>query len=301
MIETRSQTQESIVLKKTTLIAMLLGTLAAPVAWTQDEPYSDDEQMQAGEEFVSEGDEAGEAEFTDEWAADDSGDAGFDESDAGSDESVGNEAEASEVDALLDMADSEDSASDLIDDQSLADETGALATAADPVTSNPVSDRRPTTPAPSVPEVVANPEPAPAPASAAPATTRAPASTTGEEPPRCFDKLQKAFDDRGANAAADGTHTVIISYFQGGGSYCIAGAAVVENGTIFSVSTQYDDNKFELMLKKFANSSKQPPTIVNGISEMIYSADGEEFKVIFIDQLKNKQKVLTPVSLPEDL
>jgi hypothetical protein len=55
------------------------------------------------------------------------------------------------------------------------------------------------------------------------------------------------------------------------------------------------------MLKKFANSSKQPPTIVNGISEMIYSADGEEFKVIFIDQLKNKQKVLTPVSLPEDL
>src|SRR3989338_11355464 len=107
----------------------------------------------------------------------------------------------------------------------------------------------------------------------------------------CFVRLQKAFDDRGSFTVADDMHrNVIISYFEGGGSYCIGGKARVENGTIVSVFLQYDDNTYELMEKKFYNSSKQPPTIVNGISEMIYNADGEKFKVVFIDQLKPKKK-----------
>ncbi len=118
----------------------------------------------------------------------------------------------------------------------------------------------------------------------------------------CFVRLQKAFDDRGAFTVADDMHrNVIISYFEDGGSYCITGKARVEDGKIVSVFLQYDDNTYELMEKKFYNSNKQPPTIVNGISEMIYNADGEKFKVIFIDQLKPKKKEYKPANLPDDL
>jgi len=41
--------------------------------------------------------------------------------------------------------------------------------------------------------------------------------------------------------------------------------------------------------------------IVNGISEMILNADGEKFKVVFIEQLKPKKKAYKSVTLPDDL
>ena len=118
----------------------------------------------------------------------------------------------------------------------------------------------------------------------------------------CFVRLQKAFDDRGSFTVADDMHrNVIISYFQDGGSRCILGKARVENGTIVSVFLQYSDDTYELMEKKFYNATKQPPTIVNGISEMIFNSDGEKFKVVFIDQLKPKKKEFKSVTIPDDL
>ncbi|MDX2361097.1 MAG: hypothetical protein QNK23_09840 [Crocinitomicaceae bacterium] len=119
----------------------------------------------------------------------------------------------------------------------------------------------------------------------------------------CFIRLQKAFDARGAYTVADDMHrNVIISYFQdGGGSYCISGKARVENGFIVSIFLQFDDNTYELMEKKFYNSVKQPVTIVNGITEMIYNTDGEKFKIVFIDQLRPKKTPYKPADLPDDL
>jgi hypothetical protein len=118
----------------------------------------------------------------------------------------------------------------------------------------------------------------------------------------CFIKLQKAFDDRGANAIADDMHrNVIISFIEEGGSYCIAGKARVENGVIVSIFLQYDDMTYELMEKKFYNSKKLAPIIVNGISEMIENTDGEKFKIVFIDALKPKKKGYKAVALPSDL
>lgn len=118
----------------------------------------------------------------------------------------------------------------------------------------------------------------------------------------CFLQLQKAFNDRGAFAVADEMHrNVFVSFFENGVAECIAGKARVENGLIVSVFLQYDDNTYELMEKKFYNSKKQPPTIVNGISEMIYNADGEKFKVVFIESLKPKKKKYKKVALPIDL
>lgn len=126
--------------------------------------------------------------------------------------------------------------------------------------------------------------------------------TAGANAQDCFVRLQKAFDSRGAYSVSDDMHrNVILSFFEDGTSYCISGKARVENGLIVSVFMQYDDNTYKLMEKKIYNSKKQPPTIVNGISEMVYNADGEKFKVIFIDSLKPKKKSFKQVTLPDDL
>ena len=94
---------------------------------------------------------------------------------------------------------------------------------------------------------------------------------------------------------------MFISYFEKEGTTCVSGKARVENGQIVSVFIQYDDNTYELIDKKFYNDKKAPPTITNGISEMIYTPDGEKFKIIFIEKLKPKQKTLKEVTLPSDL
>lgn len=119
----------------------------------------------------------------------------------------------------------------------------------------------------------------------------------------CFTRLQKAFDARGAYGVSDDMHgNVILSFFEeDGSSYCISGKARVENGVIQSVFKQFEDDTYELMEKKFYNATKQPPVIVNGITEMIYNTDGEKFKIIFIDALKPKQKAYKETALPDDL
>ena len=118
----------------------------------------------------------------------------------------------------------------------------------------------------------------------------------------CFLRLQKAFDERGSYTVADDMHrNVIISYFENGSSYCIAGKARVENGSIVSIFLQYDDNTYELMEQKFYNSKKLSPTIVNGITEMIYNEDGEKFKIVFIESLRPKKKGYKEAKLPEDI
>lgn len=119
----------------------------------------------------------------------------------------------------------------------------------------------------------------------------------------CFTRLQKAFNDRGAYTVSDDMHrNVIITYFlPGGGTTCVSGKARVENGHIESIFLQFDDNSFEFMEKKFYNAKKTPPIIVNGISEMIYNADGEKFKVVFIESLKPKKKNYKSANIPLDL
>ena len=118
----------------------------------------------------------------------------------------------------------------------------------------------------------------------------------------CYKKFEDAFAKRGSYTVADDMHrNVIISYFEKEGTTCVSGKARVENGLIMSIFIQYDDNTYELLDKKFFNEKKTAPGIVNGISELIYTADGEKFKIIFIDKLKPKSKTLKEVIIPDDL
>lgn len=118
----------------------------------------------------------------------------------------------------------------------------------------------------------------------------------------CYEKLEKAFKKRGAYTVSDNIHrNVIISFFEDDDVYCIKAKVRVENGYITSIFYYYEDGTSELYEKKFTNVKNEPPRIENGISEMITNADGERFKVVFIEKLKPKQKKLKRVSIPDDL
>lgn len=118
----------------------------------------------------------------------------------------------------------------------------------------------------------------------------------------CFTKLEAAFEKRGSYSVADDMHrNVILSFFEGEESYCLNGKVRVEKGLITSIFIQYQDGDYELYDKKFYNLQKNPPKIVNGISEMIYTADNEKLRVVFIEKLKPKQREYSKANLPEDL
>jgi hypothetical protein len=126
--------------------------------------------------------------------------------------------------------------------------------------------------------------------------------TSGAMAQDCFTKLQRAFIERGAHAVSDDMHrNVILCIFEEGTAYCISGKARVENGLVESIFMQYEDDTYELMEKKFYNEKMKPPSIVNGITEMIYTEDGEKLKIVFIETLKPKKKKFKEIDLPDDL
>lgn len=115
--------------------------------------------------------------------------------------------------------------------------------------------------------------------------------------------MEAAFKERGAYTIADEMHrNVIISFFEGDNDVmCVNGKVRVENGKISSVFLQYSDATYELMDVKFYNQNKHNPGISNGISEMIYTADGQKLKVVFIEQLRPKKKQFQQAVIPDDL
>lgn len=118
----------------------------------------------------------------------------------------------------------------------------------------------------------------------------------------CFDRLEKAFTERGSTAIANGEHSnVYLSFFEDGTYYCYSGRVRVDNGTVVKVFVEYVDGEYETVRGEIKNLEGNPPNIINGISEMIETADGEKFKVVFIDNLKPKKKKYQQVTLPDDL
>ena len=107
----------------------------------------------------------------------------------------------------------------------------------------------------------------------------------------CFKQWKEVFTKRGAYTVMDDMHRkVIISFIEGGESYCIYGKVRVENGKIVSIFVQYEDGEFALMDQKFTNNIKRPPGVMNGISEEITNEAGEKFYVLFIDKIKPKKR-----------
>lgn len=128
------------------------------------------------------------------------------------------------------------------------------------------------------------------------------AQNTTKKEENCFTRYEKAFKERGSYTISDNIYrNVMISFFEGDEVFCVRGKVRVENGYISAIFYYYDDNTEELYDKKFHNLKNEPPTITNGISEMIVNADRENFRVVFIDRLKPKKKSLQRMEVPDDL
>jgi len=118
----------------------------------------------------------------------------------------------------------------------------------------------------------------------------------------CFERYEAAFKERGSKTISDNIYrNVMISFFEGDEVYCVRGKVRVQNGYVSAIFYYYDDNTEELYDKKFHNLNNEPPTVTNGISEMIINADRERFRVVFIDKLKPKRKALQQMKIPDDL
>jgi len=119
----------------------------------------------------------------------------------------------------------------------------------------------------------------------------------------CYTRLENAFKERGSLTVSDDIHSnVIICFFDNEETRCVGGKVRVDNGTITSVFLQFEDDTYDMMTEKFYSTAKRmPPSINNGISEMIQTARGEKFKVVFIKKLKPKKKAYKQISLPDDL
>lgn len=105
----------------------------------------------------------------------------------------------------------------------------------------------------------------------------------------CLTEWESAFNQRGAYSVTDNLHNkVYVVFYEDGMSSCVAGKAKVENQKVVSFYLQYEDGTYSAFDRKFYNAQQQQPTITNGISEWIYSVDGDRLKIIFVDFLKTK-------------
>jgi len=119
----------------------------------------------------------------------------------------------------------------------------------------------------------------------------------------CYTRLENAFKERGSLSVSDDIHSnVIICFFEENETRCVGGKVRVDNGTITSIFLQFEDDTYDMMTEKFYSTARRmPPSISNGISEMIQTARGEKFKVVFIKKLKPKKKAYKEINLPDDL
>ncbi len=118
----------------------------------------------------------------------------------------------------------------------------------------------------------------------------------------CLKKLEHSFASRGSYTVEDAIHkNVIVVQLSQTGNSCFNGKARVENGCIVSIFIELEDNTDFLLDKKYTNEKKSAPVIINGISELILTEDGEKYKIVFIDKLKPKSKSFKEAVIPEDL
>lgn len=126
--------------------------------------------------------------------------------------------------------------------------------------------------------------------------------TYSQESMNCFDRLKKAFDERGSYQVSDDIHrNVFVVFLEDGDANCIKGKARVVNGVLQSIFVYYDDNTSELYVEKPQTQNKESVGIKNGISDVVRTKHNERVVVVFIDSLKPKKKEFKKVKLPDDL
>lgn len=107
----------------------------------------------------------------------------------------------------------------------------------------------------------------------------------------CFEKYQKAFNERGAEEIADSTYDdIIISIREGNNTTCYLGMVTVKHGKILvdNFYIKLEDDTYDNLGPRLKTS--QPVEIKNGVSQIILDKKDNLYNVVFISHIKPKKK-----------
>jgi hypothetical protein len=117
----------------------------------------------------------------------------------------------------------------------------------------------------------------------------------------CYNKWAAKFEERGADAVADGVYEdVIISNRQGAKATCNNGRAEIKNGKLVKFAILLSDGTYEEVKRTWKDKSSENVTVINGISTSMLSVHGELFNVLWPKKIKPKKAKPTAAPEPTD-
>lgn len=117
----------------------------------------------------------------------------------------------------------------------------------------------------------------------------------------CYNKWAAKFEERGADAVADGTYDdVIITVRQGSKATCYKGKAEVASGKVIRFYTLLDDGTYEEFKRNWKPKATEEVTITNGISKSMMSVYGELVNVLWPKKIKPKKAKPSAAPDPSD-
>ncbi len=117
----------------------------------------------------------------------------------------------------------------------------------------------------------------------------------------CYNKWAAKFEERGADAVADGTYDdVIITIRKGAQATCYKGKAEVLQGKVVRFYTLLDDGTYEEFKRNWKPKATEDVTITNGISKSMMSVYGELVNVLWPKKVKAKKAKPSAAPDPSD-
>ncbi|MFO0747287.1 MAG: hypothetical protein U1F43_16715 [Myxococcota bacterium] len=105
--------------------------------------------------------------------------------------------------------------------------------------------------------------------------------------PSCYTKWAAKFEERGADLVADGRYDdVIVSIRHGAEATCSSGRAEVLDGKLVAFAILMSDGSFQAVDRTWKDRSNQDVSIINGISSIMVSSQGELFNVMWPKKIK---------------
>jgi hypothetical protein len=117
----------------------------------------------------------------------------------------------------------------------------------------------------------------------------------------CYTKWTKKFEERGAEAVADGTYPDVIVTIRNkktNSIECLVGKCDVKGGKVIAMYLKRSDGKYEPLVRKPAY--QQEITINNGLSKAYMTIDDEAINILFTKKLKPKKAEFQKAPDPDE-
>lgn len=114
----------------------------------------------------------------------------------------------------------------------------------------------------------------------------------------CYEKWEGMLSARGAERVEDGTHNnVVITVRNGVYADCYVGKCTVSKGIVEHIYAMVEGGGYEIFLRKYQHNT--PMTVYNGVSKTRITVDDELVNVLFVENIKEKQRALVRAPEPQ--